>query len=1089
MGAALAPAALAPPIANTLNLSKDATEAALTLLATGAQPSFVARYRREQIGGLHLRDLERIQARAAAAAAFEMRRHQLLAELSQPEGARADALRAATELVDLEDVRAAGKRRKKGAASQARRQGLSGLASLLWHIGTPRAVVDADGAAAPPAGKRKRRRRGKGGEQAAAETEAQETGVAADAGATPSAESDGAVEATADSAASADAASADAVAATDGAASEAVQSAAADAEAPDATSSDVDGGDEPAEVVEPPQPVAIDVESNADPAVIAEAYVNAGIDATAKQALAGARAICLDDIVSDPEVRLRLRALLVDEGSLAVSEGPGRKKPKAAKPSPKATPAPAKADAAASSEAPATDVAVQTPEAVPAAETAAVETPAAPAPAVEPLSADAPVVETPAAEAPAPEADAAPTEVAASADATPTADALEAVQTPAPTQPEAQTEAVQAQPVEPTAAQDGSTTVDVAPAKAPKQKKVREKKDSKKDKPNRYARFIGKSDLCSNVGSNTLLTLHRGERDGSLLIDMTIDEARVVAVMSEVLQLRGGNPSAQLLVELCRQAWNGPLGKAIKNGARRLLKQRIDRFAIGEYCEALRPLLMAPRIGARPVMGIEPGQAPGCRIAIIDESGRLIASDHVYPLQPKLQAPQAKARIAEMCAQHSVAAIAISNSGGGREVERLCREAVREVEALHEVIVTSVDSDAAGQYASSHIAKEELPGTDTAVRRACSAARRVQDPLVELTKLDARKLSLGQYQHEVDQEELRAALAQVETSCINEISVDLNTASADRLARVAGLSQALAKSIVAHRDRTGPFRTRAQLLEVDGMSAPAFQQAAGFVRIAEGENPLDRTTIHPERYGQVTEMAADLGVTVGDLIGNAELVGKLDPSKYIGKAAMGGIPLGKPTLDALLQQLRTPGVDPRPPLVSIEYDPALTSFADLEVGMELPGVVTHVAGFGAFIDVGLAYEGLVHVSELSHGFIETPSEAVHVGQQVRGKVIDIEPKRKRFGMSLRALLPKPERPEGERRNRGPGRGQERQDRGGGKGKGGDRRGNRDRDRRDDRGRGRGPNKGGKGPRRDQKEDRVLGFNMDLSAFAERLKNG
>jgi len=407
--------------------------------------------------------------------------------------------------------------------------------------------------------------------------------------------------------------------------------------------------------------------------------------------------------------------------------------------------------------------------------------------------------------------------------------------------------------------------------------------------------------------------------------------------------------------------------------------------------------------------------------------------------------------------------------------------------------------------AATRSSKEEL-GDDAQLRRAVGCARRLQDPLGELAKVDPRKLGLGQYQHEVDQEELRAALEQVVSSSVCEVGVDVNEAPADLLAKVAGLSHALSRAIATHRATHEPFRSRSALFELPGVAGKTFEQSAGFLRVQDGEQPLDATAIHPERYGQVTQMARDIGVTVSDLLGNAELVDRIDGAKWLGTPGVAGEPLGPRALQQVTDELRHPNRDVRPPFVRPAFDPGLTSFADLAVGMELEGVVTRLANFGAFIDVGLPQEGLVHVSELSHGFTARPSEVVHIGQCVKGRVIEVEPERKRFSLSLRALQPRPPRPErskneGPRPNKGQGQGQ-------GQGQGRKReddtraqgprddRPRRDDQRRDDRGGKGGGNKpGGKGRRRDdaqerpEKRERTLGFRLDLSAFVDRVQKG
>jgi uncharacterized protein len=627
--------------------------------------------------------------------------------------------------------------------------------------------------------------------------------------------------------------------------------------------------------------------------------------------------------------------------------------------------------------------------------------------------------------------------------------------------------------------------------------------EERREKASRYASFFDHGERCKSVPASKLLAMLRGEREGLLRLEIEVESEAIADTMARVLGIERARPCGAWLLEAAQEAWQERLEKTVCKGVRKLLKQRADGRATLGYCDNLRQLLMAPPLGAVTVLAIDPGFQNGCRVAVVDPAGGLIDQETVYPLEPKLQAPQAKARLLELCAKHEAQAVGVSNANGGREVERLCREvAAQRKKDGTTVVVTSVDSDAAGLFASSKQGKEAMPKSDAALRRAVSLARRLQDPLRELAKVDLRKLGLGQYQHEVDQDELRDALQQVLTSCVNEIGVDVNEDPPDLLARVSGIGQALSKAIVAYREKTGPFRTRTDLLNVPGMAGRTFEQAAGFLRIRGGEQPLDATAIHPERYGQVTQMARDQGVTLDDLLGNAELIDKIDTTSHLGKPGVSGEPLGEQGLSDILEELKHPGRDPRPAFTPPSFDPGLLDFEGLVVGMQLEGVVTHLAGFGAFVDVGIAQEGLVHVSELTHDFISNPGEAVHVGQTVRGLVLEIDPERQRFSMSLKALQPRPEREEqdgtrapGKRRrerrdSKGKGRGEQRGKERGGR-EGGERRGKGRGKGRDGRGKerdGRGKGRDGRGkddkPRR---SERTLEFRMDLSALAAQLE--
>jgi uncharacterized protein len=586
----------------------------------------------------------------------------------------------------------------------------------------------------------------------------------------------------------------------------------------------------------------------------------------------------------------------------------------------------------------------------------------------------------------------------------------------------------------------------------------------KKDKGARYSKYFDRSEACGGAAASNILALHRGEREGVLRVDIDVDTDKVVDAIVEELAIDRESAAGKVLVTAAKEAWEHSLGKVIKGGIRKLLKERADRDAVAEFTEALRPLLLAPAFGPKPVMSIDGGHQNGCRVAVLGSDGELIDQDTVFPLQPKQQVPQTKARLLELAKQHGIKGITVGATPAGREVERICRQLVREsAEELPDVIVTSVDSDAAALYASSKQAREEFPEGDAALRRAVAVGRRVQDPLSELIKVDPRKLGLGQYQHEVDQEELRNALEQVTTYCVSRVTVDVNTVDAEHLARVAGLSHALAKALVSHREANGPFKTRSALMDVPGLAGKAFEQSAGFLRILDGEQPLDATTIHPERYPHITQMARDLGVIVPDLLRNTELLDKVDRSTLLGQPGVSGEPLGEQALDQILAELANPGADPRPEFEAIEFNPDLSGFDDLKVGMELEGLVTHLAAFGAFVDVGLEHDGLVHVSELSHEFISNPLDAVHVGQKVKGKVIEVTPEKKRFSLSLKALMPRPAGAPGRRKDSKPGKGKRKE------------------------GKGRPRGKEGKG--KPQRKERTLGFRMDLSDLASLLDKG
>jgi len=593
----------------------------------------------------------------------------------------------------------------------------------------------------------------------------------------------------------------------------------------------------------------------------------------------------------------------------------------------------------------------------------------------------------------------------------------------------------------------------------------------KQAKAGRYTKFFDRAEVCSSMAPNNVLAIQRGERDGLLTVSVDVDLDMLRDEVASLLGISAEGAAAGLLREAIDEAWSqAGLAKATLGSVRRQMKERADRATIPKLCEALRPQLLAPAFGHRPLLCIDPGTQHGCRLVMLSSSGAVLAEDTVFPLQPKLQEPQAKARIAELCAEHEAALIVVVGSTGARDVEKLARAAIAEAESVSEVPVHTVDGDGVGSLAGGKTLKAEFPKADAAARRAISAGRRVQDPLLALAKADLRKLSLGQHQFDVDPEALRQALEQVVGTSIAKVSVDLNAVDADTLARVPGMSQALAKAVITHRDaKEGGFRSRNELLEVPGLVGKAFEQASGFVRVFGGEQPLDATAIHPERYGQVAQMARALDTTVPELLGDAAKVDALDPEAFLGQPGVSGEPLGARGLSQVQAALRQPGRDPRPKFEIAAFHPDLGSFDDLKVGMELEGVITHLAGFGAFVDVGIAQEGLVHLSEMSHDYVSAAGDVVHIGQRIKGKVIEITAEKKRFALSMKALLPAPERP-ARGRGDGPRRGDGPKDGRRGKGKG--------------KGKGRPGNKGG--GRKDKREEKVLGFRMDLSDLASRL---
>jgi uncharacterized protein len=431
------------------------------------------------------------------------------------------------------------------------------------------------------------------------------------------------------------------------------------------------------------------------------------------------------------------------------------------------------------------------------------------------------------------------------------------------------------------------------------------------------------------------------------------------------------------------------------------LKRRSDAEAIQVFRENLHNLLLAPPAGQIAVLGIDPGLRTGCKVAVVDETGKFLAHDVIYPHTGKGNADTARAILRRMIAGHHCRAIAIGNGTASRETLTLVRDFIQE-EKLNDVFTVTVSESGASVYSASDLARQEFPDLDLTVRGAISIARRLQDPLAELVKVDPKAIGVGQYQHDVDQRQLQESLGQVIESCVNRVGVDLNTASWALLRYVAGISERTALSIIAHRDQHGRFVSREQLKQVAGVGPRTFEQAAGFLRIRGGINPLDSTAVHPESYKVVEEIARLASPTTGSDVNPVEAI--IREPQLLEKVDRNKIQAGTFTLQDILEELRKPGRDPRDKFVAPSFLESVHEISDLEIGMVLEGVVTNVTRFGAFVDVGVHQDGLVHISELSNKFIKDPSEAVKAGQIVKVKVLTADARTKRISLSIKALL-------------------------------------------------------------------------------------
>ena len=509
-----------------------------------------------------------------------------------------------------------------------------------------------------------------------------------------------------------------------------------------------------------------------------------------------------------------------------------------------------------------------------------------------------------------------------------------------------------------------------------------------------YEDYYDHREPTSRVPSHRYLAMRRGEAEGVLSLGIAVDEA---AALPGLLRLAGHAPRTPFAGELEAAVQDGLgrlLAPALEREAHDELKERADTAAIGVFAENLTHLLLGAPFGGRPVVGVDPGLRTGCKCAAVDGTGRFLGHLTVYPHTAD---PAKAARdFVAFARQHRPAAVAVGNGTAGRETEAFVRGALKAA-GLVDVLVVSVSEAGASVYSASDVARGEFPDLDVTVRGAISIARRLQDPLAELVKVEPKALGVGQYQHDVDPKRLAAKLDEVVESVVNRVGVWLNTASAELLTHVAGVGPALARAIVLRREAEGPFRSRAELRKVKGLGPRAFEQAAGFLRVQGGAHPLDASAVHPERYALVERMAADLGVPLGRLVGSAELAARLDPGRYVGGD------VGLPTLKDIVAELAKPGRDPRDAFEAPAFRDDVTKLEDLAKDMVLEGVVTNVTAFGAFVDVGVHQDGLVHVSQLADRFVRDPAEVVHRGQRLKVRVLDVDLARKRISLSAKGL--------------------------------------------------------------------------------------
>lgn len=514
----------------------------------------------------------------------------------------------------------------------------------------------------------------------------------------------------------------------------------------------------------------------------------------------------------------------------------------------------------------------------------------------------------------------------------------------------------------------------------------------REDEGAKYSDYFGRSFPLRRMPSHRLLALFRGEREGFLKLSLSLSDPEAPVARLVRMFVRGDSPARRLVESAVRDSFRRLIVPSIENECLAAAKQRADDEAIRVFADNLRQLLLSAPLGRRRVLAIDPGFRTGCKTVCLDEQGALLHYETIYPHPPRPQADEAVRRLSALVGTYRIEAVAIGDGTAGRETERF----VRGIRFGREVPVYMVSEDEASVYSASEVGREEFPDRDATVRGAVSIGRRLIDPLSELVKIDPKSIGVGQYQHDVDQGKLRRSLDETVESCVNRVGVNLNTASRHLLAYVSGLGPALARSVVEYRAANGEFRSRRDLLKVPRLGAKAFEQCAGFLRIPGASDPLDASAVHPESYPVVGRMASDLGVRVADLLSSAELRAKIDLQRYVTERT------GLPTLRDILSELARPGLDPRGEARIFEFAD-VHSIDGLREGIVLPGIVTNVAAFGAFVDIGVKQDGLVHVSELSDRYVASPSDAVRLRQQVRVRVVSVDRRRGRIGLSMRGL--------------------------------------------------------------------------------------
>lgn len=512
----------------------------------------------------------------------------------------------------------------------------------------------------------------------------------------------------------------------------------------------------------------------------------------------------------------------------------------------------------------------------------------------------------------------------------------------------------------------------------------------KEQEGQKYRDYFDWSEPLLKVPSHRLLAMRRGEKEMILSLTIAPDESKAIQLLEKQF-VRGDGAAGEQVSLAVQDAYKRLMQPSLETEMRINSKTRADEEAIRVFADNMRQLLLTAPLGQKRVMALDPGFRTGCKLVVLDAQGKLLENTAIYPNQPQNQQAQAGAVILQMVKEYGIEAIAIGNGTASRETETF----VRQIGLPSAVLVVMVNESGASIYSASAIAREEFPDQDITVRGAVSIGRRLMDPLAELVKIDPKSIGVGQYQHDVDQNQLKKSLDDVVMSCVNSVGVELNTASKELLSYVSGLGPQLAQNIVAYRNEKGAFTNREALMKVPRLGDKSFEQAAGFLRIKSSANPLDNSSVHPESYPVVKQMAKDLNCTIDDLILNKELRQKIELKKYLTDT------VGLPTLEDIVKELDQPGRDPREKFEAFQFEESVHSISDLKVGMKLPGVVTNITNFGAFVDIGVHQDGLVHISHMSDSFVKNPADVVSIQQQVEVTITEVDPQRKRIALSMK----------------------------------------------------------------------------------------